>query len=263
LSFQFIQVPDGQESSQEPVGYTVRYTAVGSSSISYVEAYAIAATPSIVAAVAGILYRQDIRVKQTAYNHFSVEVPYAKRKFATGDWTWDFDTTGGTIHIGHAKSEIARYPAGTAPDQKGAIDVDGDQVKGVDIVIPAMKINAQYKHPAGVITLSQAKYLSSITGMVNSAPFMTFAAGEVLFLGARGSDGTDSEASISYQFAMSANATGLTIGDITGIAKKGHDLLWIRFEDKVVGGLPTRVPKFAYVDRVYDTVDLALGLGFG
>ena len=262
MTFLFFQVPDGEQSTIVPLTYSAKWKAVGSSSISYVRAYAMGGTPAAVATAEGILYRQDIAIQQVAYNHFTVDVPYAKEKNVTGEWTWDFDTTGGSVHITNAKQEVDRFGAG-APDQKGAIGVDGDQVHGVEIVIPAMKINVTYKHPKGIITIPRAKYLSSITGMVNNSPFMTFAAGETLFLGARGSDGTESEASISYSFAMSLNASGLSIGDVAGVVKKGHDVAWVRYEDKDVGGKPTRVPRYVYVDRVYDTVDLASGLGFG
>jgi hypothetical protein len=267
MTFQFFKLPDHIDSNANPPAMTQKWKAVGNSDQNYVHAYALGATPSIVATIYGTIFRQDIQVKQTAYNHFTVTVPYGTRKNATGEWTWDFDTTGSTVHITNAKEEVGRYPTATAPNQRGAIAVDGDEVKGAEIVIPAMKINVTYKHPLGIITIPQAKFLASITGTVNSAPFLTFAAGEVLFLGARGSDGTSAEASVNYQFAMSSNATGLTIGEITGIAKKGHELAWVKYQDTTitVGGVsrPIREPKFVYVDRVYGDVDHATALGFG
>jgi hypothetical protein len=140
-------------------------------------------------------------------------------------------------------------------------------VKGVEIIIPAMKINVQYKHPQGVLTLAKAKFLNNMTGMVNSDSFLTFAPGEVLFLGARGSDGTQSEATVSYSFAMAPNAEGLTIGGIAGVAKKGWEVAWIRYHDTITTAdgkdQPTRVPKFVYVNRVYETIPMATALGFG
>lgn len=215
----------------------------------------------------GTLYRQNLIVKQTAHKQFTIEVPYGPGQNSSGEWTWDFDTTGATVNLKYAKEEVARFPANAAPDQKGAIGVDGDNVTGADIVIPAMKINVQYRHPEGEITIPQARVLSRHTGKVNSAPFLTYDAGEVLFLGARGSDGTTAEASVNYQFAMVENVSGLSIGDITNIEKNGHDYAWVAFSDDVesAGGVdhPIRVPKFVYIDRVYDRIDLAAVLGFG
>lgn len=262
MTFRFFQVPNSVETTADPATYTSKWKAVGDHRAGYVNSYALVATPAVVATIYGTLYRQDIRVTQTAFNHFDVVVPYGKRKNETGQWTWDFDTTGGTVHITHAKQEVGRYP-NTAPNQKGAIAVDRDEVKGTEIVIPVMRINVTYKHPKGIITIPQAKFLRNITGTVNNTPMLDSAPGEVLFLGARGSDGTDAEASVSYGFALSPNATGLSFGDITGVAKKGHEVLWIRYKDDTENGKPTRVPWHAYVDRVYDEIDMATALGFG
>jgi hypothetical protein len=214
-----------------------------------------------------LLYRQDIQVDPIGYDIWKVTVPYGKKEQTAGSYTITFDTTGGTVHISASKATIGKYPASTAPDYKQLIGVNKDDVAGADIVIPALKMSVHFKHPAAIITLSRIKYLASITGMVNSATFLTFAAGEVLFLGASGSEGTDAETEVTYQFAMSSNATGLSIGDVASIAKKGHEYAWIKYKDAVdtvdSKDLPVKEPEFVYVERVYDTVDLALGLGFG
>lgn len=267
MAIRLITVPDGIDTTAIPPTETHRYTLIGSDDPSIVNSYVIGGTPSLVTTVYGILFRQDIEVSRTAYNQWDIEIPYGERPNESGEWTWDFDTTGGTVHITQAKEEVGRYPASTAPNQLGAIAVDGDEVKGVEIVVPAMKINVQYRHPLGVITLAQAKYLSNITGRTNSDTFLTFAPGEVLFLGARGSDGSDSEATVSYQFAMAANETGLTIGSIAGVAKKAWQVAWVRYHDTVTSASsvdnPTRVAKHVYVDRVYDEIAMASALGFG
>lgn len=262
-----IPVTDGIGLDSSGPSATRRYKIVDVPNENTATAYAIAATPAILATVHGLLFRQDISVRQSAYNHWMVEVPYGPKKNETGEWTWDFDTTGGTIHITQAKQELRRYPSTTAPDQKGAIAVDGDEVKGTEIVVPAMKINVQFKHPQGVITIAQAKFLSDITGTVNNDTFLTFAPGEVLFLGARGSDGSNAEASVNYQFAMAKNVTGQTIGDITGVAKKAWEVAWIRYKDSITAAdgknLPTRTPRFVYIVRVYEEIAMATALGFG
>jgi hypothetical protein len=267
MSLRIIALPDGIKTTGQSPSETRRYKIIGTPNQNTAASYALAATPAIIGSIYGLLYRQDIQCNQVAYNQWMIEVPYGPRKNVTGDFTWDFDTTGGTVHITQAKQEVSRYPASDAPDQKGAIAVDGDEVKGTEIIVPAMKINVNFRHPLGVITLPQAKFLASITGTTNSDNFLTFAPGEVLFLGARGSDGTDAEATVSYQFAMSKNVTGQTIGGIAGIAKKAWEVAWIRYQDKVVtvGGkdVPTREAKFVYVDRVYEEVAMAAALGFG
>ena len=263
----FITIPDGISSTANPPTQTHHFMIAEVSDANTAISYAIASTPSVVATVYGILYRDDVRVNRTAYNQWKVEVPYGVKKNASGDWTWEFDTTGGTVHITNAKEELRRYPTATAPDQKGAISVDADKVEGTEIIIPAMKINVQFRHPLGVVTLARAKFLSNMTGKTNSDTFLTFAPGEVLFLGARGSDGSEAEAMISYQFAMASNVTGLTIGSVAGVAKRAWEVAWIRYKDTITTAdskeRPTREAQFVYVDRVYDEVAMAAALGFG
>jgi hypothetical protein len=58
------------------------------------------------------------------------------------------------------------------------------------------------------------------------------AASEVLFLGASADESTASDfVDITYRFAASPNRTGITVGEITGIAKKGWEYLWVRYTD--------------------------------
>ena len=266
--FRFTESRDSRRTTTKPPSYTAVYTAAGSNDSTYVRAYSLAATPAIVALLdVGILYRQDVAIDPIGHDLWRVTVPYGKNELAAGSYRLTFDSTGGTVHISHSKETRNKYPSGSAPDCKQLIGVNGDDVTGADIVVPALKVSVHFNHPAAVITLSRIKYLASITGLVNSGTFLTFSAGEVLFLGASGSEGSDAETEVAYQFAMSANASGLTIGDVADVVKRGHDIAWIKYKDAVetVGSatLPVKQPEFVYVERVYDTVDLALALGFG
>lgn len=262
-----IPLPDGIKTTGQTPSEIRRYKIVGTSSQATANAYAISTTPAIIITLYGLLYRQDIQIQRTAYNQWIVEVPYGIRKQIIGDFTWDFDTTGGTIHITQAKQEVARYPSDSAPDQKGAIAVDGNEVKGTDIIIPALKLNVQFRHPLGIITLQQADFLADITGTVASDAFLGFAPGRVLFLGARGSDGTEAESTVSYQFAIGKNQINQTIGSITGVDKKAWEVAWVKYKDAVVTAdgkdVPIQEPKFVYVDRVYEEINMSAALGFG
>jgi len=197
-----------------------------------------------------------------------------------------FDTSGGTTHITQQPQLDAgtsirtygterRYPESgvdAAPDQQGAIGVDGQNVNGVDIIVPALQWTETYDVPAQYVTTQYIKNVSALTGTVNNAAFRGFAAGEVLFQGATGSQDWDAEKgdspwSLSYKFLASANADGttiplVTVGTMGGILKKGHEYLWVRYEDEVDANTLVKRPRHVYVNQVYAETDFSL-LGIG
>jgi hypothetical protein len=194
--------------------------------------------------------------------------------------TRSFDTGGATAHMTQAIPS-STYPTGeqrfppAAPDQKGAIGVDGERVTGIDIVTPALTWTESYDVPSIYVTAAYIKTLAELTGTVNSAAFKTFAAGEVLFVGCSGSQEWDSEKgdgpwNLSYKFTAIGNCgpgktyPALTLGDVTGVEKDGHDFLWVTYEPKVdTSSLKVlRVPKFVYVNKVYRRSNFSrLGIG--
>jgi hypothetical protein len=201
--------------------------------------------------------------------------------------TRSFDTSGGTQHITQAQpaqvndrgvvdpTGIAEYrypatgPTGTAiaPDLRGAIGVDGDSVAGVDIVVPSLSWTETYDVPSSYVTNTYIKTVAALTGTVNQDSFRTFEPGEVLFVGCSGSQEADAQKgygpwSLSFKFIANRNAENLSVGSITGIQKKGHEYLWIRYEDDVLDSTSFKRPKFVYVNPVYKIGDFK-GLGIG
>jgi hypothetical protein len=176
-----------------------------------------------------------------------------------------FDTTGGTQHKTQAEAE-SRFGS-NAPDQQKAIGVDSNGVNGVDIVVPQLSWQESYDVPNSYVTSAWIRGVAGVTGTTNNAAFRGFEAGEVLFLGCSGSQEWDDQKgsgpwSLSFRFAASQNVTGETIGDITGISKKGHEYLWVRYEDAVSSGSLLKKPKAVYVNRVYKESNFsALGIG--
>lgn len=267
MAFRFHEKPNSRDSSTEPLSVTRRYLAAGSSDDDFVRNYATWATPHIISTSLGTLYRQNITLVPEASDQFEVVVPYARRKRDTGSYTLTFDTTGGTATIKASYETVGSYKAaGDAddiPDHKGAINVQEGKAEGTEIVIPTLKLNVSFRHPLGVITPAQIKNLARLTGKVNSEPFLGFDPGEILFLGCTGSEGTDAETEIHYQFAASENLQNEIIGGIEVASKDGWDVAWIEFADDEDAGQPIRKPKFIRVERVYRRTDLAMALGFG
>ncbi|NBW11331.1 MAG: hypothetical protein EBR82_25195 [Caulobacteraceae bacterium] len=185
-----------------------------------------------------------------------------------------FDTTGGTQHITQSQSYgdvqgyfyESRYPS-SAPNMSGAIGVDGNGVNGVDVVTPQLQWQETYDVPNTYVSSSWIRGVAAVTGTTNNASFRGFQAGEVLFMGCSGSQEWDDQKgrgpwSLSFRFVASKNVTDQRIGDITGVAKKGHEYLWVRYEDAVDSNVLLKKPKAVYVNKVYKESDFsALGIG--
>lgn len=194
-------------------------------------------------------------------NHLIFTATYSSRP-AIAVMRWGFDTTGGTIKLTASKN-TNRYPVSgrTAPDFKGAIGVKNTgkdaEPEGVDIVIPGLKLTLTYRWAAGAKDMAYVKAVAGLTGTTNIATFYDYDPGELLFLGMTGELTPVGTNEFQYHFLASSNAASLTIGDIAGIAKNGHDYLWVCFEadqDTSAKKLVQR-PLAAYVERVYDPAD--------
>lgn len=194
-------------------------------------------------------------------------VRYGRRaRPETGESTFQFDTGGGTQHVTQSLETVQKKapPGKTAPDFQGAIGVTSDSVEGVDITTPVYNFSETHYIAAAAVTGAYKANLFFLTGRVNSGAFRGFAAGEVLFMGASGSKRGEEDWEITYRFAASPNVEGLTVGDITGLNKKGWEYLWCRYEDAEDHDAKMLVkrPIAAYVERVYESGDFSL-LGIG
>jgi len=229
------------------------------------------AVKSALAAASPVLYdglvRQSMHIERIAEDIWEGSVRYGKLEPPeTGDSSYQFDTGGGTQHITQSLATVGRYapPGKTAPDFQGAIGVTHDNVEGVDITIPVFNFSETHYIASNLVTPAYKATLFSLTGKVNGGTFRGFAPGEVLFLGASGSKRGQEDWEITFRFAASPNVTGLVIGDIRGINKKGWEYLWVRYTDDEDAAAKTLVkrPIAAYVEQVYPYGDFS-GLGIG
>jgi hypothetical protein len=125
-----------------------------------------------------------------------------------------------------------------------------------------------YRQPRAVITLAYARTLAAMVGRTNAATFFGFAAEEVMFLGAKGQQGSQIDPSIDYDFLTGEHLTNFTIGGILVALKKAHEYLWADFVDEVdnTGTEPKLIqsPSAIYVDDVALTGNFSLiGIGTG
>lgn len=191
-----------------------------------------------------------------------------------GEQEITFNTTGGTQHVSQSLSTTAYQPPGggaAPPSFKNAIGVNGESVEGVDKTVPVFSFSVTAQVPyAALLGTALIGNLHDLTGAVNQAAFRGFERGEVLFLGAQCTFRTplvpvsdpNLTVPVTYQFSSSKNQTGLTIGDIENVSKKGWEYLWIRYKDSTDANTLVKIPAFVYVEQVYRYGDFTkLGLG--
>jgi hypothetical protein len=183
------------------------------------------------------------------------------RHIVKGQSSYSFDTGGGNQKITQSLETVGSY-GDDPPDFQGAIGVNNDSVEGTDITIPVYNFKETHYIPVALITAAYKATLFYLTGKVNAAPFKGFAPGEVLFMGASGSQRGQEDWEITFSFAASPNAVGLTMGDITGIDKKGWEYLWVRYQDAEDEDVLVKQPAAVYVEQVYPYGDFSL-LGIG
>lgn len=183
-------------------------------------------------------------------------------------YTVSIDTSGASIlqTVSYAQTRYA-IASKVAPDYKQAIDVQDGIAQGIERIIPALKITVRARIATQYI-ISPVKYarlISELTGTTNSNVMLgEFVAGELLFAGASG-DIVSEAPTMTFTFLASKNVTGLSVGGVTGIAKKGHEYLWCLFDTAkdATTGLLVRQPRAVYVDQVYGSADhsvLSIGL---
>ncbi len=213
------------------------------------------------------LVRQSRHIEPLGPELWLGRARYGKQeKKETGESAFSFDTGGGTQHITQAIATMASYapPTKTAPDFKGAIGVSDKSVEGVDITTPVYAFAETHYLANAVVTNPYKGILFALTGKVNNAGFKGFLAGECLFLGASGSKRGVDDWEISFRFAASPNKTGLTVGTIVGIDKKGWEYMWVRYadaEDAAAKAIVKR-PIAVYIEQVYEYGDFStLGIG--
>ena len=207
------------------------------------------------------LERGEIGLEPIGPTQWEATVQYhpPDEELEEGESSYSFDTGGGSQHITQSKATPGKYAKSgeTAPDFKGGIGVTKDGVAGVDITVPVYRFSETHIIADEKVTNEYKGKLFALTGKTNNADWGGFSEGEVLFLGASGRKRGTGDWEITFSFAASPNKTGLSVGSITGIDKKGWEYLWVLYEDHVdqTAGALVKQPKAVYVEKVYDTGD--------
>jgi hypothetical protein len=213
------------------------------------------------------LVLQEYEVKHRGNGTWDGTAKYGRRiPRQTGDVVLTFDGTGGTAHISTSMATTSFSTPGTPPDKipdyNNVIGVNNDQVAGVDITVPVCKITFEYYPAVADMTQDYIDYLINTAGSTNDDEWMGCDAHTVLFLGASGQPRGLDDWALLLHFVYSPNVEDLTIGDISGIQKDGHEYIWIQYVDELDAFYGVKVPGFAYVETVYGDSDFSqFGIG--
>lgn len=217
-----------------------------------------------------LLYRTELKIDRAAEEIWNVSITYGtpqeqqsqSNQFGSeSDFNQQFEIGGGTQRITHANETVQKYTnagPGTGVGFGEAINVTESGVEGVDIIVPTLSFSETRNFVASEMPALRA-ILFGLCGRTNSAPFLGFDVGEVLYAGASGGlTGGNTFGDVTHKFIASPNLADITVGNINGISKKGHEYLWIFSVEELDPGTNTvRIyPKQATVVRVYDAADL-------
>jgi hypothetical protein len=195
--------------------------------------------------------------------------------------TISFDTSGGTEHISQAfqpngdtfgeqvpgsftgiKGQLGHgrpNEGALVPDLEGAINVEGDQVKGVDKVVPLFNFSETWTFPSRFLVTSYIATLYQLTGTVNKNDWRVFKGGEVLFMGARGEiNRSSAAASVTFSFSARPNRGTFKVGEVevTG-GKLGWEQMSVMYETSAGPATIIRRPKFVFINSVYGGTDFS------
>jgi hypothetical protein len=157
-------------------------------------------------------------------------------------------------------------PVPTAPDNQRAIGLSKDGVAGVDV--PAMKCTASITIPID-LKLPLVRTLARIDEPhTNSQPWLGSAAGEWLYVGMDAQGATTGPGTLTIHLEggqnLNAGDSRLVISPTLTLPAKGaHDYVWFLYQDSVEAGQLWPVPKAAYVERIWDSMNFATVFGFG
>jgi hypothetical protein len=180
------------------------------------------------------------------------------------------DTSGGQFLLTYALGETKIFPkdglqVADADKHCGAINVDEDgRVQGVNVILPQLRISRTVAYPASYFTNTFIDTLTDTTGKVNSNTFFGREPGEVLLTGVQGEDQGQPIITLTFNFVVEKNVTGLSIGggcgqtQVNGINKGGHEYLWVQYSREAGRYSPITGPRIAYVEKVYESADFSL-----
>jgi len=255
--------------------FEMRYVVSGTYSDMQARGMADALAPSSIneryGAIRSAVYKNEVTADpQGAGDVWYVDVKYgpgpgnSQGGGQPGESEWSLTIGTRQVHISNSLATSAYTNDPAAEDYKNAINVVGAgtdlRVDGVDVPEPTFDWQETLYMKLETFTPAYVAKLYAATGKTNASAFRFFQEQEVLLSGVSGQPAGNC-VSLTFQFSASPSVTGLQIGDIAGIAKKGWEYLWVRYKTEQGNNTLKQVPAQVNVEQVIETYEFAnLGL---
>ncbi len=208
---------------------------------------------------------QDLEVSALGCDNWNGVATYSRvsndnsRDQTIGESYFNFEVSGQNQHITHSLSTTQTL--GTAPGQGGAIRVSGSgaakKIDGTDILFPTASFSETHHIADSSVTTAYKKLVLNMATKTNDAIFRDFAVGEVLFLGANGTQRGSGDWEITYKFGIRQNDATFSVTDIAGdVPKKGWEFAWVISRKETSAGVGVIMkPTGAYIEQIYEAGD--------
>ncbi len=176
---------------------------------------------------------------------------------------FSFDIGGGSQRVQRSLETLSStpvngQPAIETPDYQKYVNVTDDAIEGYDVEVSSYAWSETHDMPSSVITPAYKKIIKGANKHVCDATFRGFPAAEVLFLGVTGTiDSKEDFYRMTFSFLQSDNLTAIEIGSVNTIEKKGHEYLWVQFEDTLDEKSIIKKPTYVFVEKSYEEADLS------
>lgn len=175
---------------------------------------------------------------------------------------YGFEAGGDTIHISQSisvRSSVARTGSGlTPPNWGGAIGVSKNGIEGADIPARGLRFNITGFFVPTDYATSLAKTWGDLAGCCNNATFLSFAAGEVMYLSCSGQGEQYKVIPIQFNFLYKPNLSAVADPGFPALTMYGHDILDYQYVEAADGDYRIQKPMFRYVHEVSKFVNFSI-----
>ena len=179
--------------------------------------------------------------------------------------TVSFDCGGGTKHLNNS---LAQRRAFGVKDAGGAIGWNGKpgddcEISGVDVPTAQLRETYTKSMKLSRLTTSYKRSVAALVGKVNAGSFKGWNGGEIMFLGMSYSSPAKkaSRVTVTFNFAIQPNESGVKVGGQSVGSKKGFEYIWAISKTSADGSTPKIELERIYIDQVCEYASFsALGL---